>query len=116
MKLSACKFYSLLMSDVEELCQNQPRNQRPDNVDCFMLCLAFRLSKLDKEWAEYIPHRLVLIFFLFNCKWESYHCYVTRLTYQCLKTSKNDVNFFEIRVCKEESSFLLKGNCDDNEL
>ena len=64
MKLSACKFYSLLMSDVEELCQNQPRNQRPDNVDCFMLCLAFRLSKLDKEWAEYIPHRLVLIFFI----------------------------------------------------
>lgn len=62
MKLSACKFYSLLMSDVEELCQNQPRNQRPDNVDCFMLCLAFRLSKLDREWAEYIPHRLVLIF------------------------------------------------------
>lgn len=52
------------MSDVEELCQNQPRNQRPDNVDCFMLCLAFRLSKLDKEWAEYIPHRLVLIFFI----------------------------------------------------
>ncbi|XP_022781591.1 uncharacterized protein LOC111322703 isoform X2 [Stylophora pistillata] len=56
MKLSACKFYSLLMSDVKQLCENPPRNQRPNEVDCFMLCLAFRLSKLDKEWAEYIPH------------------------------------------------------------
>ena len=54
MELAAFKFYSLLMSDVEQLCENPPH--RHGNVDPFMLCLAFRLSQLDKEWAEYIPY------------------------------------------------------------
>ena len=57
MELAAVKFYSLLMVDVEQLCQNPPRTQRRDNVDPSMLCLAFRLSKLDKEWAKFIPYR-----------------------------------------------------------
>lgn len=57
MELAAVKFYSLLMLDVEQLCQNPPRTQRHDSMETSMLCLAFRLSKLDKEWAKYIPYR-----------------------------------------------------------
>lgn len=54
-ELAAIGFYSLLMSDVEELCENPPRARRPDNVEPNMLCLAFRLSKLDKDWSMFIP-------------------------------------------------------------
>jgi len=56
-ELAAVKFYSLLMSDVEQLCGNPPRTQRHDSVEPFMLCLAFRLSELDKKWSKYIPYR-----------------------------------------------------------
>ena len=56
-ELAAIGFYSLLMSDVEELCENPPRARRPDNVEPNMLCLAFRLSKLDKDWSMFIPFR-----------------------------------------------------------
>lgn len=56
MELAAVKFYSLLMSDVERLCENPPQTLRCDSVEPFMLCLAFRLSELDQKWSKYIPY------------------------------------------------------------
>ena len=57
MELAAIKFYSLLMADVEQFCANPPRACRGNGVQPIMLCLAFRLSKLDKDWAKFIPFR-----------------------------------------------------------
>ena len=57
MELAAIQFYSLVMSDVEQLCANPPRACKHDDVELNMLCLAFRLSKLDKDWAKFIPFR-----------------------------------------------------------
>ena len=57
MELAAVKFYSLLMSDVEQLCADPPQARRHHVVEPNMLCLAFRLSQLDKDWAKFIPLR-----------------------------------------------------------
>lgn len=57
MELAAVQFYSLLMSDVEQLCANPRGTCKRGDAEPNMLCLAFRLSKLDKDWAKFIPFR-----------------------------------------------------------
>ena len=57
MELGTCQFYSLLMSDIEQLCENPPRAHKRGDVEPDLLCLAFRLSNLDKDWSKFIPFR-----------------------------------------------------------
>lgn len=57
MERGTFQFYSLLMSDIEQLCENPPRAHKPGGVETDLLCLAFRLSNLDKDWSKFIPFR-----------------------------------------------------------
>ncbi|XP_074613396.1 uncharacterized protein LOC141873316 isoform X2 [Acropora palmata] len=58
MERGTFQFYSLLMSDIEQLCENPSRARKPSGVEPDLLCLAFRLSNLDKDWSKFIPFSL----------------------------------------------------------
>ncbi|XP_067656860.1 uncharacterized protein [Haliotis asinina] len=56
-EIAAQAFYILLMEDVEELCREQAAryDKSVHEINLQVLGLAYRLNRLDQDWAEHIP-------------------------------------------------------------
>ncbi|XP_077992678.1 uncharacterized protein LOC144446730 [Glandiceps talaboti] len=53
-QLAAKAFYKFLMEDVKQLCDLATQEDETGEIDLMMLSLAYRLNRLDADWATFI--------------------------------------------------------------